>query len=412
MPSIAPSMTMNASDERGPSLQDVFGKCEGPPSAPPERNLNARELLGIFGSADGGTEAKPDAGAVTAESEPRLETIFGQASLYCDPVKKKTRKHGHHHGGVLLSEFRPEPWSNCAVGFKPRLACIFGLPTREQCSSGAVCSSKPGLSDIFLLSNVEEEQLLPHQPKIRNACSDNGGIVACSYAPDETANFAFADAAGLSEDEHFAQIHQANLSGIAPKLTDIFGMPACQRESQAIGATIRAAEDTLPAGGHRLGHVFGQLQEDCDSQSINGVGEAMHLSDPKLADVFGSLSEDGDFMGKQIPWEWKAAVYHGGLQSTAEASQAPLQDGLSTCSTSCDEEAACTVTATSPTSGNVGKSHLATQELPLEGRCLQLERNSEVLVPFSVTSRLVQHQGINALVPSSNISSLAQSRGF
>jgi len=173
-----------------PSLQNVCGQCGSPPSAQFERSLHAQRLLDIFSSVHGCTEAKPDAGTATAEFEPRLATMFGPASLYCDPMKRKSRKHG------------------------------------------------------------------------------------------------------LLEDEQFAQLQRDNLSGITPLLTDIFGMQACQSEAQATGASIGAAEATLPASRHSLGHVCVQLQEDCDSQPIDSVGEAVHPSDPTLADIFGPLSEE------------------------------------------------------------------------------------------------------------------------
>jgi len=197
----------------GPSPQNVFGQCEGLPSAQLEHSLHVPKLLDGFGCIDGCAETRLDAGTATTKSEPSFAAIFGPASLYCDPVKRKPRKYGHQHSGVLLSELADE-----------------------------------------------------------------------------------------------------------------------------------------------------------------SVGEPVHPSDPKLADVFGCLSEEGDFMDKELPpWEWRAATDHGGVQSMTGASQAPLRDGLSTCSNTCDEEAACATIATLPSSRNVGNGHLPTQELPFEGRYLQLE---------------------------------------
>merc|ERR1719367_512638 len=86
---------------------------------------------------------------------------------------------------------------------------------------------------MFMPSNVEEGQLLMRQPKRQNARGQSSSIVACSYVPNQAANFSLA--AGLPVDEHIAQMCQDNFCNTAPKLTDIFGMPACQQEAQASG---------------------------------------------------------------------------------------------------------------------------------------------------------------------------------
>jgi len=370
-----------------PSLRNVVGQRRRLPSAQLESNLQVPRLVDVSGSFKCCTEAKLDADTAPAESE--------------------SCKHGDHHGGVLLSKVHSEPKNNRAVASKPCLASIFGLATDEQCSRSAVFSSNPTLSDIFLLSNFEEAQRLVCQLKPQDACCENSGIVACSCAHDQTANFA----PGLPEDEHFAQVQRDNLSGTAPKLTDIFGVPACQTEARVTGATTGAAEVTLPSSGQRLWHIFGRLQEEPELQSSESDVGAVHASALRLTDAVGPTSEDGDFMDKQLPLDWSVAPRHGSLQSTAESSQAPWQDGLSNCSTTYDEEAVRATTATSPSSGNVVNGCFVTRELPFAGRCPQLDKNSEVLLPFSGSSSLVQHHGVKRLVESRNRSSLVQRCG-
>jgi len=190
------------------------------------------------------------------------------------------------------------------------------------------------------------QQFCDHRLKPQYACGKNNGIVACSYRPEETPNFSLADAPGLPDDEHFAQLRRDNDCSIAPKHIDIFGMPACREEAQAV-------EATLSAQGHRLANVFGQFQEERDAQPKESQGEVMHVCEPKLADAYGSFNEGGNFADKQLPCASCIAAYKGHLQSTAEASQATWQDGVSTCSTTFDEEAAYATSATSPSSGYV-----------------------------------------------------------
>eukprot|EP00419_Tripos_fusus_P056346 CAMPEP_0172814742 /NCGR_PEP_ID=MMETSP1075-20121228/11389_1 /TAXON_ID=2916 /ORGANISM="Ceratium fusus, Strain PA161109" /LENGTH=218 /DNA_ID=CAMNT_0013654547 /DNA_START=66 /DNA_END=722 /DNA_ORIENTATION=+ len=160
-----------------PCFQNACGQCKGLPSAQPEGSLSM-------------LEATVEAGTAAVESEPRHAAIYETTSLYSDPVRRKPRELGNHHGGVLLKEFR----------------------------------------------------------------------------------------------------------GTVPKLADIFGMPACQEETRATGATVGAAEATSPARGQQ-GYVVGQLQGECDSQPSGSDDEAA----PTLTDAFGPLSEDGGLMDKQLP---------------------------------------------------------------------------------------------------------------